>query len=126
MKLKHIFYLQAAALLLASSIWIFAPAAFYKTGGLEITDSGLLLFGQNTGALLFGYFLIALFAARADDSALRRQLRLSFFLLHLVSLLIYGFVWVFMHVTFGDGMAIWLHIVFVLGFGYFQFFKPRE
>jgi cell division protein FtsW (lipid II flippase) len=125
-KLKHIFYLQAAALLLAGSLWMFAPAMFYKTGGMNITDSGLLLFGRNTGALLYGFCLIALFAARADDSALRRQLRMSFFLLHLLSLLMYVVVWFVSQVTFGGGQAIWLHVIFVLGFGYFQLFKPNE
>lgn len=126
MKLKHVFYLQSAALLLAGSLWMFAPAMFYKTGGMDVTDTGLLIFGRNTGALLYGFLFIAFFAARAEDSPLRRQLRLSFFLLHLVSLLMYGALWFVSHVTFGNGQAIWLHVVFGLGFGYFQFFKPNE
>jgi hypothetical protein len=126
MKLKHVFYLQAAALLLAGSLWMFAPVMFYKTGGMDISDPGLIVFGRNTGALLYGFMFIAFFAARTEDGPLRRQLRLSFFLLHLISLLMYGVVWFVSHVTFGGGQAIWLHVIFVLGFGYFQFFKPSE
>lgn len=125
MKVRHIFYIQAIALLIASSIWLFAPAAFYKTGGLATTDPKWLLFGQNTGALLLGLFPIAFFAGRAADSPLRRELRLSFFILHFISLLVYAIAWFIFNVTFGDGMAIGLHIFFVFGFGYFQFLKPN-
>ena len=123
MKLKHVFYLQAAALLLAATLWIFAPAAFYESSGLQTADPAWLLFGRNTGALLFGFLLIAFFAARAPDSPLRRQLGLSFFLLHLVSLSIYVVVWLLARVT--NPMAIGLHVVFTLAFGYFQFFRSE-
>ena len=121
LKVAYVFYVQAIALLITSLLWIFAPGAFYESGGLSTTDPGWLLFGRNTGALLFGLAPIAFFAGRSPDSPLRRQLLLSFFLLHLVSFLIYAIVLVTTQVSFGP--AIYLHIVFGLAFGYFQFFQ---
>ena len=124
MKVKYVFYVQAIALLVTALLWIFAPGAFYASGGLTTTDNGWLLFGRNTGALLFGLAPIAFFAGRAPDGPLRRQLLLSFFILHLVSFLIYGIVLLTAQVSFGP--AIYLHIVFGLAFGYFQFFQPTQ
>jgi len=121
MKLKYVFYLQGVALVVTALIWIFAPAAFFSTGGLTTTDPGWLLFGRNTGALLAGLAPMAFAAGHASDSPLRRQLLLSFFLLHSISLAVHGIDWLFTGASFGDGMALGLHVVFALGFGYFQF-----
>lgn len=90
MKLTYAFYLQAAALLIASTLWILAPALFHQSMGMETSDPVWLLFGRNTGMLLFALCLVALFSARAADSPLRRQIRLSFFVLQLLSL---GTLW---------------------------------
>jgi hypothetical protein len=126
MKLKHALYVQALALLGASVVWLFWPGSFYSSMQLTPTDPGWLVFGRNTGVLLFGFFLVALFTARAAaDNPLRRQLRLSFFLLHLVSLLMFTVAHFSPHGTIAIGMPLGLHAFFVLVFGYFQFFKPE-
>ncbi len=125
-KLKYLFYLQAVALLITSAIWTFAPKSFYSSMNLVPLDQGWLVFGQNTGLLLFGFFLIAIFAARAVESPLKANLRLSFFLLHAASLLVYLIAWFSPHGSISLTAPLVLHTVFALSFGYFQFLKPNS
>lgn len=66
--------------------------------------------------------LVAWFAARASDSPFRRQVRLAYFILHLIFVLIHVGAWLFNGVPLNSALPV--HLIFTLAFGYFQFVKP--
>jgi cell division protein FtsW (lipid II flippase) len=120
MKLKYLFYFQALTVLNAMGM-IFAPSAELSGAGIS-PSAELNLALQNTGGLLLFLSLVAFFAARAEDSPFRRNIRLCFFIGHLVLFAVYAFNQVNGGPTFGP--ILWIHLVFALAFGYFQFIKP--
>jgi hypothetical protein len=121
MKLKHLFYIQAVVVLNALG-FLFAPAVLLGRFGMA-PDAELNLAFQNTGGLLLFLSLVAFFAARAEDGPLRRNVRLAFFISHAVLCTVYAFSQMTGGPTFGP--ILWVHLVFALAFGYFQFIKPQ-
>jgi uncharacterized RDD family membrane protein YckC len=67
--------------------------------------------------------LAAWFAAQAEDSSLRRSLRLSLFIMHSVLFAVYALTQMTGGPAFGP--TVWIHLAFALAFGYFQFFRPE-
>lgn len=120
MKLKHLFYLQSIVVLNALG-FIFVPAALVSRFGIS-SNAELNLAFQNSGGLLLFVALVAWFAARAEDSPFRRNVRLSFFILHSVLFAVYTYNQVTGGPTFGP--ILWVHLAFALAFGYFQFIRP--
>ena len=120
MKLKHLFYIQTIVFLNAIG-FLFAPAALLGRTGI-VSNPELNLAFQNTGGLLLFLGLVAFFAARAEDSPLRRNIRLAFFIAHSVLFAVYAFNHTNGGPTFGP--ILWVHLVFALAYGYFQFIKP--
>lgn len=121
MKLKHLFYLQSLVVLNALG-FIFVPAVLLSRFGIS-SNAELNLAFQNSGGLLLFVALVAWFAARAEESSFRRNVRLSFFILHTVLFAVYAFNQVTGGPTFGPIM--WIHLTFAMAFGYFQFIKPN-
>jgi hypothetical protein len=120
LKLKYLFYIQTVVFLNAIG-FIFAPAAVLGRVGI-VSNAELNLAFQNTGGLLLFLGLVAFFAARAEDSPFRRNVRLAFFIAHSVLFTIYAISQVTGGPTFGP--ILWVHLIFALAFGYFQFIKP--
>lgn len=121
MKLKYLFYFQALTVLNAVGM-IFAPSAELSRSGIS-SSAELNLALQNTGGLLLFLSLVAFFAARVEDSPLRRNIRLAFFVVHSVLFALYAFNQMNGGPTFGP--ILWIHLVFALAFGYFQFINPE-
>lgn len=71
MKLQHLFYIQTIVFLNAIG-FLFAPAVLLGRIGI-VSNAELNLAFQNTGGLLLFPGLLAFFAARAEDSPLRRR-----------------------------------------------------
>ena len=67
--------------------------------------------------------LAAWFAARAADSPFRRQIRLTFFILHLTFVVIHAGAWLFNGVALSSALPV--HLIFTLAFAYYQFVKPN-
>ena len=86
MKLKYLFYFQSLVVL-NSLGFIFAPAALLGQFGISPAADVIVAYRDFGGLLLF-VALVAWFAARADDSPFRRNIRLSFFILHSVLLVV--------------------------------------
>ena len=120
MRLKHLFYIQTVVFLNAIG-FLLAPAALLGRTGI-VSNAELNLAFQNTGGLLLFLGLVAFFAARAEDSPLRRKVRLAFLIAHSVLFAVYAFNQITGGPTFGP--ILWVHLVFALAYGYFQFIKP--
>ena len=81
------------------------------------------LAGRNTGDLLLLVGLVAFLAARTDDSPLRRDICLSYFLLHAVGFVIH--VLPLLTGGFAFGPAWIFSLILAIAFGYFRFLKPN-
>ena len=123
MKLKFVFYVQAVLAVSSGLGFVLAPAAMWSLWGAPSTDAVMNLAGQNTGVLTLLVGMVAFLAARIDNSPLRRDICLSYFILHVV-----GFV---VHVRplltggFAFGPAWIFSLILALAFGYFRFLKPN-
>lgn len=82
------------------------------------------LAGRNTGVFLVTVALIAFFAARTEDSPLRRNICLSYFVLHALGFIIYALPLLTGGPTFGPAWIFSLTLT--IAFGYFRFLKPKE
>ena len=121
MNLKNLFYLNAILLVAGSLALILAPAVVLERQGIITDDPEFLQLGSNSGGLMLSIGLVAWFAARATDSLLRRQIRLSFLILHLTFVLIHASAWLFNGIPLNSALPV--HLILTLAFGYFQFVK---
>ena len=122
MKLKYLFYFQAVFAFLPGLGFIIAPAAMWNFWGTPSEGAVMDLAGRNTGVFLLFVALVALFAARADDSPLRRNLCVAYFVLHVGGFIIYALPLLMGGPTFGPA---WIpSLLLAIAFGYFSFRKP--
>ena len=120
MKLKHLFYFNAILLIPGSLALLIVPAVMLGRAGFPADNPEILQLGSNTGGLLLFVGLVAWFAARVEDNPLRRNVRLSFFVMNLVMAVAH-------FIAFLNGgliNAAILHGILALAYGYFQFIKP--
>ncbi len=122
MRLKYLFYFQAVFALLPGLGFIFAPAAMWSFWGTPSQGAVMDLAGRNTGVFLLVTSLVAFFAARTEDSSLRRNICLSYFVLHAAGFIIYVLPLLMGGPTFGPAWVFSLILAIV--FGYFRFLKP--
>lgn len=122
MKLKYLFYFQAVFALLPGLGFIFVPAAVWSLWGTPSEGAVMDLAGRNTGVFLLVTSMVAFFAARTEDSPLRRNICLSYFVLHALGLIIYALPLLTGGPTFGPA---WIFsLLLTIAFGYFRFLKP--
>ena len=124
MKLKHVFYVPALLSLLTGLGFIIAPAVMWGLWGNPSDGAVMNLAGQNTGDLLLLSGMVAFYAARTDDSPLRRNICLSYFITHVA-----GFVIHVIPVLTGGpafGPAWIFSLILGLAFGYFRFLRPMD
>ncbi len=124
MKLKHVFYLQAFFGFLPGLGFLFAPAVMWNAWGTPSEGAVMDLAGRNTGVFLLTIGLIALFAARSDDSPLRRNINLAYVVLHGVGFVVYVLPLLTGRPSFGSAWI--MSLVFALAFAYFRFIKTNE
>jgi len=122
MNLRNLFYVNAILLVVGSLALILAPAIVLERQGFTTDNPEFLQLANNSGGFMLSIGLVAWFAARATDSSFRRQVRLSFFILHLTFVLIHTGAWLFNGVALS--IVIPVHLTLALAFGYFQFVKP--
>ena len=84
MKLKHLFYLNSVLLILVAPAFLITPVSMLGSFHIATAESGVLDLVRNSGGLFLFIGLAAWFAARSEDSSLRRNIRLSFFIMNLV------------------------------------------
>ena len=123
MKLKHVFYLQSFFGFLPGLGFLFAPAVLWNAWGTPSEGAVMDLAGRNTGVFLLTVGLIALFAARIDDSPLRRNINLAYVVLHGVGFVVYALPLLIGGPSFGPAWI--MSLVFALAFAYFRFIKPN-
>ena len=120
MKLKHLFYLNGVLLILAALAFLITPASMLGPYHITTPESGVLDLARNSGGLFLFIGLAAWFGARSEDSSLRRNIRLSFFIMNLVMAVAHfvGFL------SGGSLNGVIVHGILTLVYGYFQFIKP--
>ncbi len=123
MRLKYLFYFQAVFALMPGLGFIFAPAAMWSFWGTPSESAVMDLAGRNTGTLLLFVSLVAFFSAHTDDSPLRPNICLAYFVLHAVGFIVYFLPLLRGGPTFGPA---WIFsLLLALAFGFFRFIKPN-
>jgi hypothetical protein len=122
MKLKHLFYLNSVLLILAAPAFLITPGSMLGSYHITNAESGVLELARNSGGLFLFIGLAAWFAARSEDSSLRRNIRLSFFIMNLVMAVAHyvGFL-----LSGGSLNGVIVHGILTLAYGYFQFIMPE-
>lgn len=123
MKLKYLFYFQGVFAVLSALGLIFAPGAMWSLWGLPAGSAEMDLAGRDAGVLVIFVGLVAFFAARADDSPLRRDICLAYFVEYAVSFIVFGLPLLTGGLTLGP--AVIFSLILALAFGYFRFIKPN-
>lgn len=127
MKLKYVFIANAVISLVLGCALIVASPLLIPVFGVpvQLSESGVAL-NRLFGAAIIGYGLVALLARNATDSEARRAIVLAMFIAHAL-----GFILAIPAQLSGMANALgWLivaaYLLLALGYGYFQFVKPRE
>jgi len=125
MKLKVLFIITAVCAIVFGVAFVIIPTELYSLYAVESTE-GLNYMGQLFGAALIGIGLIAWLARNAADSEARKAIVLSFFIADGIGFVI-ALIGQLNEILGSLGwLTVALYLILTIGFGYFQFSKPRS
>jgi hypothetical protein len=125
MKLKVLFIITAIVAIVFGVVFVIIPAQLYSLYGIE-SGAGLDYMGQLFGAALIGFGLIAWFARKAADSDARKAVVLSFFIADGIGFVI-SLIGQLNEIVGPLGwLTVAIYLLLSIGFGYFQFSKPKS
>ena len=123
MKLSTLFTLNAIVAVLFGLGFALVPATLVSLYGATLDAAGIYV-ARLFGAEVLGYATLTWFARNAEESGARRAIVLSCFVSWAV-----GFVCALIGQLSGvvnalGWLTVGLHLLFALGYAYFQFMKP--
>lgn len=124
MNLKTLFVITTIITLVFGVLFIVIPTQFYSWYGID-SNVALDYIGRLFGAALIAVGLISWQARNAADSDARRAIVLSFFIADGIGFII-ALIGQLNHVVGNLGwLTVIIYLLISLGFGYFQFSKPK-
>ena len=124
MNLKTLFVITTIIALVFGVLFIVIPTQFYSWYGID-SNMALDYIGRLFGAALIAVGLISWQARNAADSDARRAIVLSFFIADGIGFII-ALIGQLNHVVGNLGwLTVIIYLLISLGFGYFQFSKPK-
>ncbi|MCG6912836.1 hypothetical protein LJE86_02880 [bacterium BMS3Abin03] len=124
MNLKTLFVITTIITLVFGILFIVIPTQFYSWYGID-SNMALDYIGRLFGAALIAVGLISWQARNAADSDARRAIVLSFFIADGIGFII-ALIGQLNHVVGNLGwLTVIIYLLISLGFGYFQFSKPK-
>ena len=124
MNLKTLFVITTIITLVFGILFIVIPTQFYSWYGID-SNVALDYIGRLFGAALIAVGLISWQARNAADSDARRAIVLSFFIADGIGFII-ALIGQLNHVVGNLGwLTVIIYLLISLGFGYFQFSKPK-
>ncbi|MCG6958450.1 hypothetical protein LJE82_01000 [bacterium BMS3Abin03] len=124
MNLKTLFVITTIITLVFGVLFIVIPTQFYSWYGID-SNMALDYIGRLFGAALIAVGLISWQARNAADSDARRAIVLSFFIADGIGFII-ALIGQLNHVVGNLGwLTVIIYLLISLGFGYFQFSKPK-
>jgi len=125
MKLKVLFIITAIIAIVFGIAFAIIPAQVYSLYGIE-SNAGLNYMGQLFGSALIGFGLIAWLARNAGDSDSRRAIIIAFFIADGIGFVI-ALIGQLNEILDSLGwLTVAIYFLLSLGFGYFQFSKPKS
>jgi hypothetical protein len=124
MKLKYLFIFNAFATIIFGIGSVLMPQTLVSLFGSTLNPAGVLMM-QYGGVWLIGLGLLAWLARNASDSEARKAVILAFMVCYGVAFVVALLAQLNAVLNaFGWG-TVGLNLVLALGYGYFQFAKPR-
>lgn len=122
MKISNLFIVNTIVAVGYGIAFVLVPVTVLSLYGIS-QDPGAILMGRFFGGALISIGLITWFARNSGESEARRAIMLGLFISFFVSLI------VSIHGTVSGAMsafgwtAVLIYLFFILGYGYFLFFK---
>ena len=124
MKLNYLFIFNAIATIMFGIGSVLMPQTLVTIFGSTLNPAGVLMM-QYGGAWLVGLGLLAWFARNVTDSQARKSIILAFLICYSIAFIVALLAQLNAVLNaFGWGTVI-LNLVLALGYGYFQFAKPK-
>jgi hypothetical protein len=124
MKLKYLFIFNAFATIIFGIGSVLMPQTLVTLFGSTLNPAGVLMM-QYGGVWLIGLGLLAWLARNASDSEARKAVILAFMVCYGVAFVVALLAQLNAVLNaFGWG-TVGLNLILALGYGYFQFAKPR-
>ncbi len=125
MKLKILFIINAIIAFVFGIAFAIIPAQVYSLYSIE-ASAGLNYMGQLFGAALIGFGLIAWLARNSADSDSRRAIILAFFIADGIGFVI-ALIGQLNEILGSLGwLTVAIYLLLAIGFGYFQFSRPKS
>jgi hypothetical protein len=125
MKLKVLFIITAIISIVFGVVFVLIPWQLYSLYGIE-SGAGLNYMGQLFGAALIALGLISWQSRNAADSDARKAIILTFFIADGIGFVI-ALIGQLNEVVGSLGwLTVAIYFLLAVGFGYFQFSKPRS
>ncbi|MFH1951949.1 MAG: hypothetical protein ABIL06_10065 [Pseudomonadota bacterium] len=124
MKLSTLMVINAVVALLFGLTFVLVAGALLSLYGITLSPGGLIV-ARLFGAALLGYAVLTYLARKAEESEARRAIVFALFISELI-----GFIVALVGQLSGAVNALgWstvaIYLLLALGFGYFQFIKPK-
>jgi len=124
MNLKSLFIFNAIATIIFGVASVLTPQVIVSLYGATLNPAGMLMM-QYGGAWLIGIGLLAWFARNAADSEARRAIVLAYLICYSIAFIVALLAQLDAVLnSFGWG-TVALNLLLAVGYGYFQFVKPR-
>ena len=125
MKLKTLMIINTIVAFVFGVVFVIIPAKAYLLYDITANEH-LKYMGQLFGAALIGFAIITWMARNATDSDARRAIVLALFIADGISFVV-ALIGQLSNVMNALGWStVVIYLLFSLGFGYFQFFKPAS
>lgn len=125
MRLNVLFNINAFVTCLFGFTFILTPATVLGRYGIDIDQISFLL-TRLLGAVLLGYGLLAVYAGNIIDFEARKAIILPFFISNVIGFLVVLIIQISSMVNALGWLTAVICLFFAVGYGYFQFVKPKE
>ena len=125
MNLKTLFVVTAVVTFVFGVLFIIIPTQFYSWYGID-SNMALNYIGRLFGAVLIAVGLISWLSRNAADSDARKAIILSFFIADGIGFIIALIAQLNNVVNSLGWLTVVIYFLISLGFGYFQFSKPKH
>ncbi len=118
MKLKYFLVFASIVPALFGIGLLFAPSMFLSNNGIAVNDSAIL-FARSVGYMLLGLAWINWSARNSEITSVVKGIILGNIILHVLALVVDAMAANAGVITKNPAFGIVVHLVFIIGFGYF-------
>ena len=125
MKLSILFTINAVVATLFGLAFLIIPAPALAQYGLT-ADSVTAVMSRFFASALLGYGILAWYARNAEDSPARQAIVIAYFVSNVIGFVVALQTQFTTEVNQLGWLTVVIYLFFAVGYGYFQFAKPKE